>query len=223
MYGRPTTQHIGVGRVIKERSAGFPVALALAVAALAAGCRVSDGASPATTQRPGETSTTIAPASPPPVADSTSTTVSPWNPDEQAIVDVYQDFLVAVSDSAAAGSGDLPSLERTATGDLLTTIRRTLALKDEGGLRTRRAEPSKARATVYWTSVKGDAAHLAACVVDDSVVYRLATGEVVNDSVVTVRKVARFERAGGAWKVAAQQPKDDEVPGEVMDQCLAGS
>jgi hypothetical protein len=55
---------------------------------------------------------------------------------------------------------------------------------------------------VTVVSVDGDLAVVQECFVDDAVVYRRSTGEVVNDGVATHNVRGELRRANGVWRVS---------------------
>lgn len=69
----------------------------------------------------------------------------------------------------------------------------------------RRPDESVARRSITIVSNDGQKASLQDCAVNDGVVYRVATGEIVDDSVVTLSIEATLERIDGHWKVATTQ------------------
>jgi hypothetical protein len=217
---RPTTPPNQPRRATKHPGRISTVAFALVALAAAAapGCKSTDANTAAPAQLPARTTSTSA------VPATSSTTVAGrWSPDEQAVIDIYQQFQAAAQEAMLTNDGNLPALDRATTSEMRNGMRDNLAERERQGLRSQPAVPSKARAEVYWVSVNGDAAHLAACVLDDGILYRTATGEAVNGDIETVRQVARFERLHGVWKVAAHQVKGDKIPGEEMDQCVAAA
>ena len=65
-------------------------------------------------------------------------------------------------------------------------------------------EGSVSRTDPLTIEVAGDTATVETCGVDDSVVYDAATGNVINDDVVTVRASSTLERDGDHWKLATR-------------------
>src|SRR5437764_15466780 len=74
------------------------------------------------------------------------------------------------------------------------------------GLALRRPENSVGRSSVKLVRVDGDVATLQECVVDDGVVYRYATNEVVNATVATHSVEATTRRAAGPSTPAPPRP-----------------
>ncbi len=73
----------------------------------------------------------------------------------------------------------------------------------EDALALRRPGPDPVRSSVKVVNVSGEEAVLQECVIDDDVVYRYTTGEVVNASVATNSVEATMRRVDGAWKLAS--------------------
>jgi hypothetical protein len=94
---------------------------------------------------------------------------------------------------------DDPALREYATGAQLENVIAETQQRREDGLALRAAQPSRSAHTVSVVSASGERAELQDCFVNDGVVYRPATGEVVDDRVVTrsVSAVMVFE--GGTW------------------------
>ena len=97
---------------------------------------------------------------------------------------------------------DLPGLREYATGKQLDNVIDETRRNLEGGLAVRHPERSVARSTVRVVEIKGDAATLQECAVDDGIIYRFQTGEIVNSSVATHSVSATMQRTDGAWKLA---------------------
>lgn len=155
-------------------------------------------ASPTTS--PTSTSTTTTSTS-----TTTSTTVAPASP-EQEVIDRYIGFWDA---RFAANSGtpdpDDPALRDFATGQqleaVITETRRNL---DEGLAFRDRDDPAEVR-IVNVISIEGDLAVVQECFVDDGLVVRRDTGEVVNDTVATHNVRGELTRVDGSWRVSRAQ------------------
>ena len=97
---------------------------------------------------------------------------------------------------------DLPGLRDYATGKQLENVIAETRRNLEGGLAVRHPDPSVARSTVRVIEIKGHAATLQECAVDDGIIYRFQTGEIVNSSVATHSVSAPRQRTAGAWTLA---------------------
>lgn len=95
-----------------------------------------------------------------------------------------------------------PRLEQLATGKQLETVLTETRQRLDQGLAVRRPEPSESRNRVKVIEVTGDTATLQDCATNDGIIYRVATGQVLDDSVVTRSVEATMRRVDGAWRLA---------------------
>lgn len=72
----------------------------------------------------------------------------------------------------------------------------------EQGLALRSPESSVTEHRVKVVRVDGDAASVQDCITDGDIVYRVATGETIDDKVVTRNVMATMRRVDGVWKLA---------------------
>ena len=79
---------------------------------------------------------------------------------------------------------DDPALRRFATGSQLDNVLAETAKRKADGLAFRRASPSAGRRDVKVVDIKDEAAS-SRMSVNDGVIYKVATGEVVDSAVVT--------------------------------------
>jgi hypothetical protein len=171
-------------------------ALAVAVLAVLSACSSGgdDDALPdgTTTTRP-PTSTT-----------STSTTTSAVADDDvTARYKAFWDARFAANEEPV--DPDAPELREYSTGAQLdNVIAETTRNRDEG-LAFRHPENSVYERRVQVIEVEGDTAHLQDCVTSDGIVYRVATGEVVDDSVATQSIDVQMRLVDGKWKVESAQ------------------
>lgn len=156
-----------------------------------------DGAIPTTSSTRRVTSTTSGE-----VTGSTSSTAAPSTV-EQEITTRYAAFWQARFEANQnPPNPDHPGLKEYATGEQLDNVVEETRRNLSGGLAIRKPEDSVARSSVRVVKVDGDEASLQECVVDDGVIYRYRTGEVVNDKVATHSVEASMRRVDGVWKVA---------------------
>ncbi len=173
----------------------------LVLGASIAACSDGDGdiAAPVTTTRV-ETSV----VSPVPSSRPTSGPVESETTIEEQIVDRYKAFWAARFEANQPPvNPDHPGLREYATGTQLENVtaetRRNLA----NGNAFDRPEKSVARRQVRVMRINGDEATLQDCAVNDGIVYRPSTGEVLDDAVVTHSVEATMQQVGGVWKLEA--------------------
>lgn len=171
---------------------GAPFLLVLLAAVLLMACSDDDPqAAPSTT-------TTRA------TAPTSTTTIEAQDPVESEITERYKRFWQARFEAnQAPPNPDLPALRDLATGEQLGKVVAETRRNAQDGLALRRPDPSVARSSVKIVKVDGDTATLQECVVDDGVVYRVSTGEVVDAKVATHNVEATMKRIDGAWRLAA--------------------
>ena len=179
---------------------GCRSALVVATALLLAACsgggdEISEPAS--TTSRAPTTASTT----------STSTTTSTSPPDgsqsdDQELVDRYVGFWDArLAANEAPPNPDDPALAEFATGPQLDNVMAETRQRLDDGLALRSADPSRTSHDVTVISQTADRAELQDCFVNDGIVYRPDTGEVIDDSVVTRSVSADMVLVDGVWKL----------------------
>lgn len=138
---------------------------------------------------------------------STSTTTS-GNPDssdgpeDQEVVDRYLGFWDArLAANEAPPNPDDPALAEFATGAQLENVVAETRKRAEDGLALRSADPSRTSHDVTVIDRTGDRAELQDCFVNDGVVYRPGTDEVIDDSIVTRSVSAVMVLVDGVWKL----------------------
>ena len=132
-----------------------------------------------------------------------STTTTSAGSVEDEIVARYQAFWEARFEAnEAPPNPDHPGLREYATaGQLENVVTETTQRRDEG-IALRHPENSIAERRVRVLSVDGDGATLQDCATNDGIVYRIKTGEVLDDSVVTRNVRATMRLVGGKWRLA---------------------
>jgi len=95
-----------------------------------------------------------------------------------------------------------PRFGQYATGQQLDNLLTETRQRRDQGLAIRRPDQSVAQRRVKVVDVVAESATLQECSVNDGVVYRVSTGQVVDDSVVTRSVVATMRRVDGTWKLA---------------------
>lgn len=92
-------------------------------------------------------------------------------------------------------------LAEFATGPQLDNVVAETRRRLDDGLALRSADPSKTSHDVTVIRQTGDRAELQDCFVNDGIVYRTDTGEVVDDSVVTRSVSADMVLVDDVWKL----------------------
>lgn len=169
----------------------FRASTVLLAFALLAGCSNANDtiAVPATTR--------------PPRPPRTTTTLG-QDPVAAEIVDRYKRFWEARFEAnQAPPNPQLPALREYATGQQLDNVVAETRRNLQEGLALRRPEKPVARSSVKVVRIEGDVAMLQECAVDDGVVYRYGTGDLVNAAVATHSVEATMRKVDGVWKLAA--------------------
>lgn len=153
--------------------------------------------------RPATSSTTT--STTPPTATSSSTSgTGGANAAEQEVIDRY----VAYWDARTAANTGVPNpadpaLAEFATGEQLQAVVAETQANLDGGFAFRAADQPANFRDVRVVSIEGDAAVVQECVVDDGLVVRRDTGEIINDSVTTQSVRGEMRRVDGEWRLAA--------------------
>lgn len=146
-----------------------------------------------------------------PVGTTTSTTEPTFTTETSAAVDAETELVAryeAFWDARFAANQepvdpDDPALREFATGaQLENVIDETTRNRDEG-LAFRRPANSVYERRVTVIEVAGGTARLQDCVTNDGIVYRVADGTVVEDSVATNSLEATMQLVEGEWKLAS--------------------
>ena len=189
-----------------SRSPRLAWAYLVAAAVLAVACGDDEGGIPPASRPdgPSTASTTVATTTTTEARQSTSTSTTAADPEHQLIIDRYLAFWDArFAANEEPVDPESPALAEYATGAQLDTVRAETARNATEGLALRRPSPSITRRAPTVISVSGDTAQLQDCAVNDGIVYRVATGEVVDDSVVTRNVSAVMRLIEGEWRLEA--------------------
>lgn len=121
---------------------------------------------------------------------------------DRQIVDRYEAFWDARfrANQAPVNPG-APSLAEYATGSQLENVTAETQQRLDDGLALRPADQPATDHRVHVVSVTADRAELQDCFVNDGVVYRVETGEVVDEAVVTRSVSASMAIVDGVWKL----------------------
>jgi hypothetical protein len=116
---------------------------------------------------------------------------------------VIRGFLATRDIASAAPSPDpnSPLLGTYAAGDALADLRDAIRNRQERGVARRSSPTHLSIIGIGEATTNGFVAFAEACQIDDDVLFDIATGDIVDDSVVTRMLVAQFERMNGTWKV----------------------
>lgn len=138
--------------------------------------------------------------------DATSSPTTAPDDVEALVTARYLEFwdarFEANTDPVDPDSGRLRDL---ATGDQLTNVVAETQQRKDSGLALRAADDPVKERRVRLVDVQGDTATIQDCATNDDVVYRVATGEVLDDSVVTRNISAEMRLVDGQWRLAAAQ------------------
>lgn len=137
-------------------------------------------------------------------SSTTSVPSSEWTSEQQAVLDDFMAARAAFSASLESPDPDDPTLAATHVDPMLTEVKNINAQWLGFGQAGRFPEGSISRTDPLSIDIVGDQATVETCGVDDSVVYDVATGNVINDDIVTVRASSTLERDGDHWKLATR-------------------
>lgn len=182
------------------------VALAAALL-LVASCSGDDEAIPTSSSSTSSTtSTTDRPISTTQTGDTSTSTSAPAGDVEALVADRYLEFWDARFEANTDPvDPDNPRLRDLATGEQLANVIDETQRRKDAGLAFREADDSVKERRVRVVTVEEDVATLQDCATNDDVVYRVATGEVVDDSVVTRNISAEMHLVDGQWRLAGAQ------------------
>lgn len=148
--------------------------------------------------------TTTSDASSTSTASSTPTaTTAPGTTAEQEVIDRYVGYWKARFEAnSGTPDPDDPALRDFATGAQLDAVIAETQSNLDDGLAFKRAAKSHDFQKVTVTKVDGDRAVVQECVVSDGVIFKRATGEIVNDKVSTHNVRGELLRVDGVWRVS---------------------
>jgi hypothetical protein len=168
------------------------VVVSLGVAACGGGD--DDEADPPSTSDPTTTTTT----------ERTTTTLS----ETEQKIETAKAAYVAYAHAYRAAATDpvmpqLPEVQAVTTGLQRSQITANLEGLQARGEATRLPDNTQDSQEFLGAEVRPDGSvYLKACVVNDAIVYNVATGAIVNDAVVTATVDVTVVQEDGAWKVA---------------------
>lgn len=119
---------------------------------------------------------------------------------KKAFLDYYEAFFMAAAEPV---NPQLPELQRLMTGDQQRIVTRNLEDMRANGQATRLRPNSQRRHDPRVVELRADGSvEVISCEIDDSVVYQVDSGAIVNDDVVTNVISATLVEDRGRWKVA---------------------
>jgi hypothetical protein len=131
---------------------------------------------------------------------------------KEAYLDYYEAFFVAAAEPV---NPQLPALQRLMMGDQKRVVTRNLEDMRARGHATRLPPGSKRGQDPRVVELQADGSvEVTSCEVDDSIVYEVDTGAVVNDDAVTNVISATLIEESGQWKVTFSE-RTETSPGIV--------
>lgn len=196
---------------IRARPLRLAVAAAAAVLALGLSACGDDGGDSATddertTTSADRTTTTQSGVTTSTSTDGTTTTSAPTSAgsaEEQEIIDRYVGYWGArtAANTGTPNPAD-PALAEYATGEQLDTVVAETQANLDNGLAFRQPEDPANFREVRVALIDGDTAVVQECVVDDGLVIRRGSGEIVNDRITTQNVRGELRRVDGRWRLA---------------------
>lgn len=126
------------------------------------------------------------------------------SPTRDAVATAYREAVAAERDASATSDQASQAVADTHLDPILTRIRDRMRGRKVLGQASRPAEPSRASITIEAVDVEpsGAVATVMECTLDDAVVYEVASGRVINDKVVSARRLNTLRLDNGRWKLA---------------------
>jgi hypothetical protein len=190
------------------RSVGVLLVLAvLAAIAIGACSSGAPGSEISPIEAPSVTSFVSVPPSSsttPPVTSPTSGLETTGSPIDDEIIRRYVAFWDArrAANTGTPNPGS-PALSDLATGEELATVVRETQRNLEEGLTFQQREHPAGIRHVRIVQIDGDLAKVQECVVDDALLVRRGSGEVVDDTIATHNVLAELTRVGGQWQTSS--------------------
>jgi len=151
------------------------------------------------------TTTTSSTTTSEPTTSTSSTTpesTDPTSDEEAQILDRYLAFWEARFEANTDPvNPDDERLADLATGAQLDNVREETRKRADAGLALRRPEDSITERRPRIVKIDGDVATIQDCAINDGIVYRVSTGEVIDDSVATRSVSATMRRVDGRWRL----------------------
>lgn len=177
-------------------------ALLIVVALGAGGCSDGDGnGAPASSSTTSTTRRSTATSSTTTTPDATGTSAAAGGVEAEITARYLAFWEARFAANQDPPNPDDPKLAELATGEQLENVVAETRRRRDDGLALRRPGNSISEHDVAVRAVDGDVASLQDCAVNDGIIYRVATGEIVNDDVVTQSVSATMRRVDGEWKL----------------------
>ena len=106
------------------------------------------------------------------------------------------------ANAAPTPNPNLQLLTDVATGDALQSVRDETGRRRDQGQAIRDGVQNLAAIRVGFVTVNGANATVAACSIDDGVIFEVASGRIVNDAVMTHNYRVDLEQLNAVWRVA---------------------
>lgn len=135
--------------------------------------------------RPSTTTTSTSPTTETTTATTATSTTASADPNAEVVARYQTFWRVRFEANQPPVNPADPRLAEYASGSQLENVVKETTQRRDQGLALRRAEPSSTTRRIRNVKVDGDTATFQDCATDSDVVYRVATGEVVNDGVGT--------------------------------------
>lgn len=153
-----------------------------------------------TTSTTSSTTTTSEPTST--TSSTTSESTDPSSDEEAQILDRYLAFWDARFEANTDPvNPDDERLADLATGAQLDNVREETRKRAEAGLAFRRPDDSITERRPRIVKIDGDVATIQDCAINDGIIYRVDSGEIVNDDIVTQNVDATMRLIDGVWKL----------------------
>ena len=195
----------------QRHARGGVIALAALLGVAMLGCSGDDRATPSTStiegRRLSTTTETTAPTATTESTTNTTATSGSTPPGQSTEEEVVARYITYWNVRFAANSGtpnpDDPALRDLATGAQLEAVIAETHSNLENGLAFRPAANPSDIQRIDVVELDGDHAVVQECVVTDGVIYRRATGEVVDAEVYTQNVRGELQHVDGAWRVSS--------------------
>lgn len=196
VVSRPPRRH----RAPRSTKAATMIAAGMLMLGACSGDDDERGLGTTTTTTTSSTTTTSEPTS---TTSSTSPDSTDPSSDEEAqILDRYLAFWDARFEANTDPvNPDDERLADLATGAQLDNVREETRQRAEAGLAFRRPEDSITERRPRIVRIDEDVATIQDCAINDGIIYRVDSGEVVNDDIVTQNVDATMRRVDGSWKL----------------------